>query len=417
MMKNDIKNIAIQARKAGLDLGSAAGKTRSTFLKLAPLALENVKDEVLEANALDIKEAEKKEVPATFIERLRLTEKTFEYMKKRLIEVADLPDPIGKVLDGHISETGLDVKKISVPLGVIGIIYEARPNVTTDAAAVCIKSGNAVILRGGKEASRTNKVLADAMIQAAKNAGLPHHSIQLLEIPGHQAVNELLKQDQYIDVIIPRGGKNLIKAISRESRIPVIKHYEGICQMYIAQDADLNMAVELVLNSKLDRVEVCNALESMLIDKKIADKFLPVIGKHLKDNKVEIRGCMTTCKLLKYAVKATESDWATEYLDRILSVKVVDNIDSAIEHINKFGSGHTDAIVSSSKKNIDKFVNRVDSASVMVNASTRLSGGGAYGLGSVVGISTGKLHARGPVGPDELTSYKWIAIGDGHLRT
>jgi glutamate-5-semialdehyde dehydrogenase len=415
-MKNEIKNIAIQAKTAGLALGRATGKTRSTFLKMAPPALENVKDEVLEANALDIKEAEKKRVPAAFIERLRLTEKTFEYMKKRLIQVADLPDPIGKVIDGHISETGLDVKRISVPLGVIGIIYEARPNVTTDAAAVCIKSGNAVILRGGKEASRTNKVLADAMIQAAKNAGLPQHSIQLFDISGHQAVNEMLKQDEYIDVIIPRGGKNLIKAISRESRIPVIKHYEGICQMYIAEDADLDMAGDLVLNSKLDRVEVCNALESLLIDQKIADEFLPVIGKHLKDNKVEIRGCMTTCKLLNYAVKATEYDWSAEYLDRILSVKVVDNIDCAIEHINKYGSGHTDVIVSSSKKNIDKFVNRVDSASVMVNASTRLSGGGAYGI-SAVGISTGKLHARGPVGPDELTSYKWIAIGDGHLRT
>ena len=415
-MKEKIKNIAMQAKVAGLALGCATGKTRSTFLKMAPLALEAVRNDVLEANALDIKEAEEKGIPPAFIERLRLTEKTFEYMKKRLIEVADLPDPLGKVLDGHISETGLDVKKVSVPLGVIGIIYEARPNVTTDAAAVCIKSGNAVILKGGKEAARTNKVLADAMIQAAKNAGLPEHSIQLLEISGHEAVNELLKQDQYIDVIIPRGGKNLIKAISRESRIPVIKHYDGICQMYIAEDADFNMAVNLVLNSKLDRVEVCNSLESLLIDKKIADDFLPIIGKHLKDNDVEIRGCMTTCKLLKYAIEATEYDWSTEYLDRILSVKVVDNVDCAIEHINKYGSGHTDVIVSSSKKNIDTFINRVDSASVMVNASTRLSGGGAYGLASVVGISTGKLHARGPVGPDELTSYKWIAIGDGHLR-
>jgi len=415
-MKEKIKNIAMQAKVAGLALGCATGKTRSTFLKMAPLALEAVRNDVLEANALDIKEAEEKGIPPAFIERLRLTEKTFEYMKKRLIEVADLPDPIGKILDGHISETGLDVKRVSVPLGVIGIIYEARPNVTTDAAAVCIKSGNAVILRGGKEAARTNKVLADAMIQAAKNAGLPDHSIQLFEIPGHEAVNELLKQDQYIDVIIPRGGKNLIKAISRESRIPVIKHYDGICQMYIAEDADFDMAVDLVLNSKLDRVEVCNSLESLLINKKIADDFLPIIGKRLKDNDVEIRGCMTTCKLLKYATEATEYDWSTEYLDRILSVKVLDNIDCAIEHINKYGSGHTDVIVSSSKKNIDNFINRVDSASVMVNASTRLSGGGAYGLGSVVGISTGKLHARGPVGPDELTSYKWIAIGDGHLR-
>jgi len=415
-MKEKIKNIAMQAQIAGLALGCATGKTRSTFLKMAPLALETVRDDVLEANALDIKEAEDQGVPPAFIERLRLTEKTFEYMKKRLIEVSDLPDPIGKVIDGHVSETGLDVKRVSVPLGVIGIIYEARPNVTTDAASVCIKSGNAIILRGGKEAARTNKVLADAMIQAVKDAGLPEHSIQLLEIPGHEAVNELLKQDQYIDVIIPRGGKSLIKAISRESRIPVIKHYDGICQMYIAEDADFKMAVDLVLNSKLDRVEVCNALESLLIDEKIADDFLPIIGKHLKDNDVEIRGCMTTCKLLKYATEATEYDWSTEYLDRILSVKVVDNVDCAIEHINKYGSGHTDVIVSSSKKNIDTFVNRVDSASVMVNASTRLSGGGAYGLGSVVGISTGKLHARGPVGPDELTSYKWIAIGDGHLR-
>jgi glutamate-5-semialdehyde dehydrogenase len=415
-MKNNVKKIAMQAQAAGLQLGSVPGKIRSKFLKLAPKSMEAVKDEVIKANLLDIEEAEKKGVPPAFIERLRLTEKTFEYMKKRLLDVADLPDPLGRVLNGHISETGLDVKRVSVPLGVIGIIYEARPNVTTDAASVCIKSGNAVILRGGKEASLTNKVLADAMISAANEAGLPEHSIQLLEIPGHEAVNELLKLDEYIDVIIPRGGKSLIKAVSRESRIPVIKHYDGICQMYVSEDADFDMAVDLIINSKLDRVEVCNALETLLIDKKITRKFLPIIGEKLKSKNVEIRGCVDTCEALKHALKATEYDWSTEYLAPILSVKVVDNIDCAIEHINKYGSGHTDVIVTSSKKNMDAFVNRVDSASVLVNASTRLSGGGAYGMGSVVGISTGKLHARGPVGPDELTSYKWIAIGDGHLR-
>lgn len=415
-MKNEIIKIAMQAKCAGLELATVSGKVRSKFLTLTPQHLERVREDVLKANLQDIEEAKTKCVPDAFIERLKLTEKTFEYMKKRLLEVAGLPDPLGKVLNGHISETGLDVKRVSVPLGVIGIIYEARPNVTTDAASVCIKSGNSVILRGGKEASRTNKVLADAMIEAAKEAGLPDNSIQLLEIPGHEAVNELLKQDQYIDVIIPRGGKNLIKAISRESKIPVIKHYDGICQMYIADDADFDMAISLVLNSKLERVEVCNSLETLLVDIKIANEFIPVIGGELRKNKVEIRGCEKTCTILEYAKEAVEEDWSTEYLAPIISVKVVDCIDSAINHINKYGSSHTDAIVTSSKTNMQTFMNRVDSASVLVNASTRLSGGGAYGLGSVVGISTGKLHARGPVGPDELTSYKWIAIGNGHVR-
>ncbi|MDA3800528.1 MAG: glutamate-5-semialdehyde dehydrogenase [Kiritimatiellae bacterium] len=415
-MKDEIIKIAMQAKAAGLELATVSGQLRSKFLTLAPQHLDRVRGDVLKANLQDIEEAKKKCVPDAFIERLRLTEKTFEYMKKRLLEVAELPDPLGKVLNGHISETGLVVKRVSVPLGVIGIIYEARPNVTTDAASVCIKSGNAVILRGGKEASRTNKVLADAMIAAAKEAGLPDYSIQLLEIPGHEAVNELLKQDQYIDVIIPRGGKSLIKAISRESKIPVIKHYDGICQMYIAEDADFDMAISLAINSKLERVEVCNSLETLLVDAKIANEFMPLIGDELSRKGVEIRGCKKTCTILEYAQKATEEDWSTEYLAPVISVKVVDDIDAAIQHINTYGSGHTDVIVTSSKTSMEKFMNRVDSASVLVNASTRLSGGGAYGLGSVVGISTGKLHARGPVGPDELTSYKWIAIGDGHLR-
>jgi len=338
-------------------------------------------------------------------------------MLSRIRKVAQQADPLNRVLEGHTNPAGLQVCKKSVPLGVIGIIYESRPNVTTDAASVCVKSGNAIILRGGSEALQTNTMLTDAMIKGADEAGLPQHAIQIIRTPGHEAVGELLKMDEYVDVLIPRGGKGLIKRIAEGTRIPVIKHYDGICHLYIAADADPTQAVDLAINSKCQSIQVCNALETLLVDKLCAEQMLPLLQKAFDSNNIELRGCEETQKILQNISPATEEDWNTEYLAPILSLKIISGINEAIDHINHYGSGHTDGIVTQSLKLAQKFEQQVDSASVLINASTRLSGGGDYGLGSVVGISTDKLHARGPVGPNELTTYKWVAYGNGHLRS
>jgi len=412
-----VTEMAQRAKDAARELASIDGEMRQRALQLMSVKLEEVKIELLKANAQDMAEAQASGLSGPMLKRLEIDDKVFTYMLKRLTEAAALPDPLGKVLHGHTQPSGLRVEKISVPLGVIGIIYESRPNVTTDASAVCLKSGNSVILKGGSESIRTNLILVKAMKSAIVECGLPEHTVQLISRPGHEAVGELLKLDEYVDVIIPRGGKNLIKRISRESSIPVIKHYDGICHQYIASDADKGKAVDLIINSKCQKVETCNSLESVLIDKEVLDSILPDLTKALREKNIEIRGCPVICSLLPDAIPATEEDWSTEYLDYILSVKVVNGINEAVNHINKYGSGHTDGIITSSLKLSDYFVKSIDSASVLVNASTRLSGGGDYGMGAVVGISTDKLHARGPVGPEELTSYKWIARGDGHLRS
>ena len=379
--------------------------------------LESVKKQVMDINAQEFAKALQDGQSSATIKRLTIDDKVFQYMLSRLRKVAQRPDPLNRVLEGHTNPTGLQVCKKSVPLGVIGIIYESRPNVTTDAAGVCIKSGNAIILRGGSEAILTNTLLTDAMIKGAVDAGLPQHAIQIIRTPGHEAVGELLKMDEYVDVLIPRGGKGLIKRIAEGTRIPVIKHYDGICHLYIAADADPTQAVDLAINSKCQSVQVCNALETLLVDKKCAEKMLPLLRTAFDSNNIELRGCEETQKLLQGISQATEDDWNTEYLAPILSLKIVSGIDEAIDHINNYGSGHTDGIVTQSLKMAQKFEQQVDSASVLINASTRLSGGGDYGLGSVIGISTDKLHARGPVGPDELTTYKWVAYGNGHLRS
>lgn len=367
------------------------------------------------ANAADIAAAPG--LSEAFKKRLQVTEKIFDYMVKRLQEAAALPDPVGKILEGRTMPSGLQVKRIAVPIGVTAIIYEARPNVTTDAAAVALKSGNAVILKGGSESLRTNKVLAAAMRQAAEGSGLPADAIQLIESTDHAVVAELLKQDQYIDLIIPRGGKSLIKAVSENTRIPVLKHYDGICHLYAAEDADTDMTVSLTVNSKCQRVEVCNALETLLIDKASAPRLLPAVAAALIKEGVELRGCPQCRALVPECLAATEEDWSTEYLAPVLSIKIVDGIEEAMEHISRYGSGHTDGIITNSLALSDRFIAGVDSASVLVNASTRLSGGGDYGMGAVVGISTDRLHARGPVGPAELCSYKWVAVGSGHTRS
>ncbi len=411
-----VETIARQSRFAARQLALTSEALRNLALSKMADALEAVKHQVLEINAQEVMIARQDGQSDAMVKRLTLDDNVFQYMVSRLRKVARQPDPLNRVLAGHTNPAGLQVYKKSVPLGVIGIIYESRPNVTTDAAGVCIKSGNAVILRGGSEALQTNTLLTDAMIEGAVNAGLPQHAIQIIRTPGHEAVSELLKMDAYVDVLIPRGGKELIKRIAEGTRIPVIKHYDGLCHLYIAEDADPIQAVELAINSKCQSIQVCNALETLLVDKQCAEHLLPLLRTAFDANTIELRGCEETQKILNAISPATEEDWHTEYLAPILSIKIVNGIEEAIEHINNYGSGHTDGIVTQSLNKAQTFEQQVDSASVMINASTRLSGGGDYGLGSVIGISTDKLHARGPVGPDELTTYKWVAYGNGHLR-
>ncbi|MBR4371941.1 MAG: glutamate-5-semialdehyde dehydrogenase [Victivallales bacterium] len=412
----DIEQIAKRGREAARILAAASGTARAKALNAMADCLISCKDELYEANRQDLEAGRAAGLSEAFQKRLAVTDKIFDYMVKRLREAAALPDPVGRVLEGRTMPSGLQVSRVAVPIGVVAIIYEARPNVTTDAAAVALKSGNAVILKGGSESIRSNRVLVAAMRKAIVAAGLPEDTVQFIDSTDHAVVNELLKQDRYIDVVIPRGGKGLIKAVSENTRIPVLKHYDGICHQYVAADADIDMAVAVVVNSKTERVEVCNALETLLVDEKIAAAFLPKVRDAFAAKGVEIRGCEKTRKILPEVVAATEDDWDTEYLAPIISIRVVDGLDEAVAHIATHGSGHTDGIITNNLQESQAFVARVDSASVLVNASTRLSGGGDYGMGAVVGISTDKLHARGPVGPNELCSYKWVAIGNGHLR-
>jgi glutamate-5-semialdehyde dehydrogenase len=410
-----VEEMAYNARKAGRILGAMPGKARGAAILAMAKMLEERHADVMAANAADVQQAEAGGLSGPLLERLKVSDKVFTYMQKRLNEAALLPDPLGITSRGHVRPSGLKVRRVSVPLGVIGIIYESRPNVTTDAAAVCIKSGNAVILRGGSEAIRTNTLLAEIMQNAAVSCGIPSDAVQIIGTTDRSAVGELLQQEKYVDVIIPRGGKSLIERISRESRIPVIKHYEGICHQYVAADADAKMAVSVVVNSKCQKVEVCNALETLLIDAECAGRILPSLAEALRERGVELRGDEQS-RAIAPMEKAAREDWAAEYLAPILSIRIVRGVDEAIDHINTWGSGHTDGIITGSLATSNRFIAGVDSASVLVNASTRLSGGGDYGMGAVVGISTDKLHARGPVGPEELTSYKWVAVGDGHLR-
>ena len=413
---NAILDMGRAARQAARRLATSSGRQRNAAIEAMSDALADLRAELNAANAADLADARAAGLAEPMQKRLVIDDKTFADMQRRLQRVAALPDPVNRVLEGFTSAEGLRVQRVSVPLGVVGIIYESRPNVTTDAASVCLKAGNAVILRGGSESLRTNLVLADAMAAAARDAGLPPASVQIVRTADRAAVGELLRMDDCIDVLIPRGGKSLIERIARDSRVPVIKHYDGICHQYLAADAPLERAIALVINSKCQRVEVCNALETLLVDAAAAQRLLPALGQALQAAKVDIRGCPATCAILPAARPASDDDWGTEYLAPILSVRVVDGIDAAIDHIARYGSGHTDGIVTDDMALAARFVAAVDSASVMVNASTRLSGGGAYAIGAMVGISTDKLHARGPVGPRELTSYKWVAYGEGHLR-
>jgi len=415
-MKPNITQMGQNATNAAQSLANSNGEQRQQALQQIITMLDQCKTKLFKANQTDIDIAKQKNITPVMIQRLKIDDKTFAYMKTRIKKLLTMPDPLGQTIYGITRPNGLQVKKITVPIGPIGIIYESRPNVTTDAAAVCLKSGNPVILRGGSEAIHTNTILADAIITAITQSKLPNHTIQIIKNPDRKYVKELLKLDQHLKLIIPRGGKNLIQQVTKHSTVPILKHYEGICHLYIAKDADPQMAINIAINSKCQRIEVCNALETLLIHKKAAAKILPLIYQEFNKKNIQCRGCTQTQKIIPNITPTTQKDWTTEYLAPTISIKIVENTQQAIQHINKYGSGHTDSIVCQSIQTANKFCQQVDSASVLINASTRLSGGGDYGLGAVVGISTDKLHARGPVGPQELTTYKWIVHGQGHLR-
>jgi len=411
-----MQNLGQQARLAAREISKAdSGVKNRALLEIAKaisanteqLAVENDKDLVLGKEAgLD----------AASLDRLELTPGRIAAMIEGLNQVAALPDPVGEISGLCFRPTGIQVGQMRVPLGVIGIIYESRPNVTIDAAALCLKAGNACILRGGSESIHSNQAIAVCIAQGLANAGLPRQIIQIVETADRNAVGELIRMKEYVDVIIPRGGKSLIERISKEATIPVIKHLDGICHVYIDDDADVNKAVAIAVNAKTHRYGVCNAMETLLVAESIANKVLPILADCYAVKDLEIRGCDKTREWIKNCHAATELDWSTEYLAPILSIKIVTGLDEAIFHINQYGSAHTDAIVTENYTSARRFLREVDSSSVMVNASTRFADGFEYGLGAEIGISTDKLHARGPVGLNGLTSLKYIVLGDGHIR-
>lgn len=382
---------------------------------IADMLEENI-EKIVSANNVDIENGRQNGLNDGLIDRLMLNADRIKAMADGARQVASLPDPCGRVLSEYKKDNGLLIKKITVPLGVIGIIFEARPNVTVDAAALCLKSGNAVILRGGKEAINSNTALADIMREALAKAGFPQDVIQLVGDTSRQSSNDMMHMNEYLDCLIPRGGKGLIKAVVENSTVPVIETGSGNCHIYVDESADINMAAEIIFNAKTQRISVCNACESLVINSKIIDKALPVIAKKLKEKDVEIRGDERAQKACSLVVPATDEDFATEYLDYIISVKTVDTVDEAIAHINANSTGHSEAIITENKENAEKFLKCIDSSSVYVNASTRFTDGAEFGLGAEIGISTQKLHARGPMGLEQLTSTKYLIYGDGQVR-
>jgi len=416
-IKEQMVQMAREAKSVSKVLANLSSKEKDEALqKMSSLIQEN-REKIKEENKKDVEKAKIKGLSSAFIDRLTLNEKRIQRLSFSLEEIAKLEDPIGKIKSMWKRPNGLLIGKLVVPLGVIGIIYESRPNVTVEAAGLCFKSGNAVILKGGSEAINSNIVLVDILRQALKDLNLPQNIIQLIRTTSREAVGELLKLNEYIDVIIPRGGESLIQAVTENSTIPVIKHYKGVCHTFVERDADLKMAEEICFNAKVQRPGVCNAMETLLVDKTIAKQFLPKMVERFKQAGVEIRGDELAQSMIGGIKKATEQDWFREYLDLILSVKIVDGIEEAIYHINHYGSGHSDAIVTQNYDKARKFLQEVDSAAVYVNASTRFTDGGEFGLGAEIGISTQKLHARGPMGAAELTSYKFIILGEGQIRT
>ena len=405
-----------RARAASRIVGRADTRAKDTALLAIAAALEAAEDALIAANRLDMDAGRAAGLEPALLDRLELTAKGVKAMAQGLREVAAQTDPIGEITDLKYRPSGIQVGRMRVPLGVIGIIYESRPNVTADAAALCLKAGNAAILRGGSEALQSNQAIAACIQQGLATAGLPADAVQVIETTDRAAVGELVRMAGYIDVLVPRGGKGLIERISREARVPVIKHLDGVCHVYIDDRADLDKAIAVAYNAKTQRYGTCNTMETLLVAEGIADRVLPALGRLYQKAGVELRGCPKTRDLLPQAKVATEEDWCAEYLAPILAVRVVKDMDEAMQHIAAYGSAHTDAIVTEDYSRARRFLREVDSSSVMVNASTRFADGGEYGLGAEIGISTDKLHARGPVGVEGLTTLKFVVLGDGQIR-
>ncbi|WP_113953393.1 glutamate-5-semialdehyde dehydrogenase [Arenicella xantha] len=405
-----------RARAAARHMAAATcGQKNAALLAIAE-QLEQSRESLQSANAIDMQQGQQRGLDAPTLDRLELTDDRINAMADGCRQVATLADPIGEVTDLAYRPSGIQVGQMRVPLGVIGIIYESRPNVTVDAAILCIKSGNATILRGGSESINSNKAVAACISRGLEQAGLSADSVQVVETTDRQAVGELITMSEYVDVIVPRGGKSLIERISNESRVPVIKHLDGICHVYIDRDADLEKAINIAFNAKTHRYGVCNAMETLLLHKDIANELLPSLVERYVAHGVELRGCEKTRAIIAMNA-ATDEDWSTEYLGPILSIKTVDSFDQAVEHIARYSSAHTESIVTESYTRGRSFMRQVDSSSVMINASTRFADGFEYGLGAEIGISTDKLHARGPVGLEGLTSQKYVVFGDGHVRS
>lgn len=413
---SDMINIGARSKEAQRILAKAGGATIDKALNAIAAALEKNSQFILEENSKDIRAAQDSGISQAMIDRLTLTHDRISGMADGLRQVAASENPVGKVLWGETRPNGLKIEKVSVPIGVIAVIFEARPNVTADAAAICLKAGNSVILKGGKEAINSNKAIATVMRTAAAESGLPEDCIILIENISRQAATELMKLNGYVDLLIPRGGAGLIRSVVENATVPVIETGVGNCHVYVDCNADINMAADIVANAKASRVSVCNACEGLLIHKDVAELGLIAIGEKLKEKNVEIRGDEAVCEILPYAVPATDDDWATEYLDYKISVKVVEDIDEAIAHIAKYGTGHSEAIITDSYEASEKFKAEVDAAAVYVNASTRFTDGGEFGFGAEIGISTQKLHARGPLGVAHMVSSKYVISGNGQIR-
>ncbi len=412
-----MQDIGVRARAASREIARATTAQKNDALNAIADAIVAGRAALLEANKLDMDAGRKHGLDDALLDRLELNDERIDGMAEGLRQIAGLPDPVGEIEDMSYRPSGIQVGKMRVPLGVIGIIYESRPNVTADAAGLCLKSGNAAILRGGSEALNSNQAIAVCVRKGLDAAGLPQTAVQVIETTDRDAVGELIRMRDYVDVIVPRGGKGLIERISEDARVPVIKHLHGVCHVYIDDKADFDKAVAVAFNAKTQRYGTCNTMETLLVSEGIAEKILPALAEQYAKAGVELRGCVKTCAILSAAKTATEADWDEEYLAPILSIRVVVDMDEAIEHIHAHSSQHTESIMTEDFSRARRFINEIDSSSVMINASTRFADGFEYGLGAEIGISTDKIHARGPVGLEGLTSQKYIVIGDGHIRT
>ena len=415
-IESTIQGMAKAARGAAHKLGRVSSEQKNNALFAIAAGLEKETDFIQSENKKDLLSAEEMGLSGAMIDRLTIKDATIDAMVAGLNEVADLNDPVGTMGPAWIRPNGLQIARMRIPLGVIGIIYESRPNVTVDAAGLCLKAGNAVILRGGSEAFHSNQALAAIIERALENSGLPDKAVQVVPVREREAVYALLNQERFVDLIIPRGGEGLIRSVVENSKIPVLKHYKGVCHIYVDVDADLGMAQNICFNAKVQRPGVCNAMETMLVHRSVAEAFLPAMAGQFAEVGVELRGCAETCRILPNAQKAQESDWPAEYLDLILAVKVVKGIDEALAHIAAYSSNHSEAIVTRDYERARRFVQEADSSVVLVNASTRFNDGGQLGLGAEIGISTSKLHAFGPMGLEELTTTKFVVQGNGQIR-